>query len=207
MAPAGDMAPAGGAASAIGGEWDVVLPLNVLRDELAAVQNDLRQTLLTVSSYNANFEAAERDGWEASALATIAAEYSGPISWKQNALLARDAGVAVAMAATARGRKNQGETQVAFDQFSGVLNNNPPKLPPPDPSASREETASRAALMKRMQIAQARLKDASADDAALKAAAETAPHEAAILAALMKFTAHPDYGSAAEPEYQQFAGC
>ena len=39
-----------------------------------------------------------------------------------------------------------------------------------------------------------------------KPPAETAPHEAAILAALMKFTAHPDYGSAAEPEYQQFAG-
>ena len=90
-------------------------------------------------------------------------------------LLARDAGVAVAMAATARGRKNQGETQVAFDQFSGVLNNNPPKLPPPDPSASREETASRAALMKRMQIAQARLKDASADDAAFKAARRNCP--------------------------------
>ncbi len=56
--------------------------------------------------------------------------------------------------------------------------------------------------MARMQTAFDRLKEAGANEAALKQKADAATHEARVLAALAKFSAHEDYGSAEEPEYQ-----
>jgi cytochrome c556 len=115
--------------------------------------------------------------------------------------------VALASAATARGRQNFNDAQLANEQLVAVLNNNTPAgLGTPDPSASREETADRAALMARMQVAFDRLKEAGADAAALRKNAATAAHEARILAALMKFTSLADYASAEEPDYQAASG-
>ena len=188
------------------GVWDAVLPLDVLQNEIAAVRNDLNGHLVAVGSYNTGFEQVNLDGWQMSALATIAAEHGGPISWKDDALLARDAAVAVANAASGRGRENFNAAKTAFDQLVGVLNNNaPPDLGTPDPKASREETADRAALMKRMETAEKRLKEAAADEKSLAAKKDEARREAAVLAALAKFTAHPDYTSAAEADYQAAA--
>lgn len=188
------------------GNGDVVLPLDVLRNEIAAVNNDLGRKLLTVGSYNESFEQVSVDGWVMSALATIAATHPASISWKGNALLARDAAVAVAMSATARGRESFKEAQLASEQLAAVLNNNsPPGLPSPDPAASREETADRAALMIRMQSAFDTLKEIGADEGAFQDGRETAGHEAGILAALVRFTSHSDYGSAEEPDYQAAA--
>lgn len=190
-----------------GGGWEEVFPAENLQREIAAVRNALSQNLLTVGSYNESFESVANDGWLMSALATIALEHSASISWKPNALLARDVGIAVAAAATARGRQSFTAAQLAGEQLASVLDNNtPPGLPTPDPAASREETADRAALMARMQVAFDRLKESGADDSALKKNADPAAHEARVLAALAKFTAHGDYGSADEPEYQAAAG-
>src|SRR5690606_33802093 len=141
-------------------DWPSILPLDVLRNEIAAVGNDLGEKLLTVGSYNAAFEDVSRNGWLLSALATIASEYPDPISWKSNALLARDQAVAVAMSATARGRQNFSEAQLANELVAAIINNNtPPGLSAPDPAASREETADRSALMSRMQLAFDSLKE------------------------------------------------
>jgi hypothetical protein len=196
-------APPPSASGGSGANWDQVLPAEDLQKEIAAVRNDLTEKLRTVGSYNAAFEAVGRDGWLMSALATIAKEHPAPISWKGNALLARDASVALANAATARGRQNFNDAQLASEHVAAVLNNNtPPGLPTPDPAASREETADRAALMARMQAAFDTLKEDSGD---LKKNADTAAHEARLLAALAKFTSHKDYSSAGEPEYQAAA--
>ncbi|MGC1274680.1 MAG: cytochrome c [Planctomycetaceae bacterium] len=201
MPPGGEPSPVPSA-----GDRETVLPLETLRNEIAAVNNDLGKKLLTVGSYNDSFEQVSVDGWVMSALATIAAEHPASISWKGNALLARDAAVAVAMSATARGRESFNEAQLASEQLSAVLNNNTPSgLPAPDPAASREETADRAALMTRMQSAFDTLKEIGADESAFHGGRETAGHEAGILAALARFTSHSDYGSAEESEYQAAA--
>lgn len=205
-APPVPMARVDDAPAETGEDWTSILPLDALRNEISSLNNDLARQLLTVGSYNDSFGQVSADGWVMSALATIAAEYPAPISWKENALLARDAAVAVAMSATARGRARFSEVQLANEQLSAILNNNvPPGLPDPDPQASREETADRAALMLRMQTAFDRLKAASGDEAAFAADAAVASHEAMLLAALAKFTAHRDYGSAEEPDYQEAA--
>lgn len=185
--------------------WDAVLPAESLQREIASVRNDLSQKLLTVGSYNESFESVGNDGWLMAALATIAQEHPASISWKGNSLLARDAAVAIASAATARGRKNFGDAQLASEQLTAVLDNNTPNLPAPDPAASREETADRAALMARMQAAFDRLKASAADDAVFRKELDASGHEARILAALAKFTAHTDYTSADEADYQAAA--
>ena len=182
------------------------LPTEILLNELGAARNEVGQNLNTLASYNSSLEKVELDAWELSALATLAAEHSGKISWKDNALKARDAAVAIAMAATGKGRENLKKADVAYQQFSGVINNNPPPdLAAPDPQQSREETADRASLMKRMQTAQERLKEAAASDSAFKTNQQRSIHEALILGTLTRFTAHGSYGSASEGEYQKFA--
>jgi len=197
-------APASASESPAAG-WNAILPVESLQREIATVRNDLSEKLLTVGSYNESFEAVANDGWLMSALATVAQEHSAPISWKGNSLLARDAAVSVASAATARGRQNFNDAQLASEQLTAVLDNNAPDLPKPDPSASREETADRAALMARMQAASDRLKAAGTDESAFKKDLDAAGHEARVLAALAKFTSHGDYTSADEPEYQSAA--
>jgi len=188
------------------GDWGTLLPVEVLQNEIAAAKNDLAEKLLTVGSYNAAFEQVSQDGWLLSALATIASEHPASISWKGDALLARDAAVAVAMAATARGRANFSEAQLASEQLAAVLNNNTPAgLASPDASMSREESADRAALMARMQTAFDRLKESGADEAAFTTNRAAIGQESRLLGALAKFTAHSDYGSAEEPEYQSAA--
>ena len=59
--------------------------------------------------------------------------------------------------------------------------------------------------MSRMQLAFDSLKEATADDAAFQERRAIALHEAAVLAALTQFTAHSDYSSADEPDYQSAA--
>jgi cytochrome c556 len=187
-------------------DWTKLIPLDVLRNEIAGVGNRLGEKLLTVGSYNASFEQVSLDGWLMSALATIVSEYPEPISWKENALLARDRAVAVATAATARGRQNFNEAQLANEQLAAIVNNNTPAgLPEPDAAAPREETADRAALMARMQTAFDSLKEPGGNEAAFQSGRDAALHEAAMLAALAKFTSHQEYGSAEEPDYQAAA--
>jgi cytochrome c556 len=187
-------------------DWEELLPRDTLLNEVAALRNAMGEGLLTVGSYNNAFEQVSNAGWEMSALATIAGEHPAAISWKPNALLARDTAMAIAMAATARGRENFKQAQVAKEQLLAVLNNNtPPGLPAPDPAASREETADRAALMTRMQKSLDALKSFTGDAAALKKGGATASTEAHVLAALAKFTSHKDYGGAENADYQQFA--
>ena len=191
------------AAEATPADWAAILPLEALQNEVASVRNGLNERLLTVGSYNAAFEQVSNDGWLMSALATIAYEHPASFSWKDKALLARDAAVGVAMAATARGRQNFNDAELANEQLVAILNNNvPPGLPEPDPAASREETADRASLMNRMQSAADRLKEYVADAAALQTNAPAASQEARVLAALAKFAAHQDYGSTENDDYQ-----
>ena len=162
--------------------------------------------LLTVGNYNDAFEQISNDGWVMSALATIVAETSEEISWKPNALLARDTAVKLAGAAAGRGRQNFSEAQAAQEQLFAILNNNvPPGLPEPDLTASREETADRAALMTRMQSAFDRLKSLSGNDGEFTKNAAAAAQDARLLAALAKFTSHKDYGGTANADYQEFA--
>lgn len=187
-------------------DWGDVLPLGVLQREIAAVRNRLGEALLTVGTYNSAFEEVANAGWEMSALATIVSEHPAEISWKDQALFARDAAVGVAMAATGRGRENFNTAQLASEQTFAIHNNNsPPGLAEPDPEASRGETADRAALMSRMQTAFDALKEAGADAASLKESGEEASHEAHVLAALAKFTANPDYTAADNEDYQSAA--
>ncbi|MDQ3329501.1 MAG: cytochrome c [Planctomycetota bacterium] len=198
--------PSASQPAAAASDWDAVFPREVLQTELASLRNAVGEGLLTVGSYNNAFEQISTDGWVLSALATIASEHPDATSWKANALLARDMATGLAMAATARGRQNFSEAEVAKERLFAVLNNNtPPGLPDPDPAASREETADRAALMTRMQRAADRLKNLIGDEATFKKDAAVASHEAHVLAALAKFTSHRDYGSTDEADYQSAA--
>lgn len=194
-------------AEASAGEgWAKWLPVEVLRNEIALVNNRLARNLLTSGSYNSTFEEISQDGWVLSALATIASQHPEEFSWKANALLLRDVSVNLAMAATARGRAAYQESGLAGEQITAILNNNSPAgLEEPDPEVSLEETADRASLMHRMESAQNRLKELGGDQAALKTNAEEINREARVLAALARFTAEKDYGSAENADYQAAA--
>lgn len=183
--------------------WDQILPLETLQAEITAVRNRLGENLLTVGTYNSSFEEVSNAGWEMSALTTIASEHAASISWKGQALFARDAAVRLAMAATSRGRENFNAAELASEQVFALLNNNPPPgLSEPDPETSREETADRAALMTRIQTAFDELKGAGATETTLRTQSEVAIHEARLLGALARFTADSDYTAAENADYQ-----
>ncbi len=186
--------------------WEEILPREHLLNEVASLRNEIGEGLLTVGNYNSAFEQVSHDAWVMSALATIVSESADEISWKANALLARDTAQKLAGSAMSRGRENFKQAEAAKEELFAVLNNNtPPGLPEPDPEASREETADRAALMTRMQSSFDHLKSFAGNDAELTKNAATAGQEARVLAALAKFTSHKDYGGTGNDDYQEFA--
>lgn len=204
--PFAEPAPPESEATSGAASWEEILPGELLLIEVAALRNEIGEGLLTVGNYNEAFEQISNDGWVMSALATIASASADRISWKDNALLARDTAVKLAGAASGRGRQSFKEAATAKDELFAILNNNtPPGLPEPDPAASLEETADRAALMTRMQSAFERLKSFAGNEAQLTKNAAAAAQEARVLAALAKFTSHKDYSGTANADYQEFA--
>ena len=187
------------------GEWGGVITAERLRDEVKAARNTLAGLTRTVAAFNRDYAAGGDAAAVLAAAATIAAEHPGPIPFKESAPALRGLSGQVAAAATARGRTAWLKTRDAFLPLDAVLNGNAP----PDGAANADDSraiyADRAALMRRMQRAYDRLTQDYATASRLKDDATGAAAEASVLAALMEFSAHPDYDGAESEDYDGWA--
>ncbi|QDT37280.1 hypothetical protein [Stratiformator vulcanicus] len=186
--------------------WGDAVSMTVLTEEISSLSNDLAAVLISVGSYNRGYEQVQLGGEVLAAMCDIVAAHPESVSWKADALLARDRGTAVAAEATGSGRSKFAPTQLAFEQFSSILNNNrPPGLPEPDADLPRSEIAARGQLMQRMDAAFSRLRQASGDSSGFAANSEELAHEAAVLGLLMKYTTGGDYADVEVAPYRSTA--
>ena len=184
--------------------WAPVISAEDLRDEIARARNVLAAAVATVAAFNREADALPVEAATLAAMAEITAAHPGRVPWKDYAPAVRTLAVRVGEAAGARGRAARDAARQAFDPLDSVLGGNPP---PDDAIAEfdRVVDAPRGELMARMQTALEGLQQDAPDADALARGGDDLARGAAVLAALAKFTAHPDYPSAEEEDYRKWS--
>lgn len=192
-------APAGG------DDWSAYISMDQLLEESKKIRNQLKGLLQTQAAYNENFEVIKMDGAVMAALAGIVAQAGDGVNWKEKAPYIRDYGWELVDSAKGLGKPNYEKTNTAYENMQSVFDGSIP-AGAAEPASSRPfpEVAPRYYLMKRMKLAFNALKLNINTQEKLKSEQDMALHEAMILAALTKVVSLKDYGSADEPEYQQF---
>ncbi len=186
--------------------WSEFLPVEDLQSETKKIQSRVKASLQGPGTYNGNYKDIAVDGAVIAALAGIAIEHGGDVSWKKNAPLIRDLGHELSQAATGLGKENFEKSKTAFDKldsvFGGAIPADAPKAAPKRPF---NETADRDGLMKRIEKARNHLRDNINTEAKLKAGTDDILHETLMIATLGKVVTTEGYGSADEQDYQNFA--
>ena len=186
--------------------WSEFLPAENLQSETKKIQSRVKGWLQGPGTYNGNYKEIAVDGAVIAALAGIAIEHSGEISWKKNAPLIRDLGHELSQAATGLGKENYEKSKTAFDKldsvFGGAIPADAPKAAPKRPF---NETADRGEVMKRIDKARNHLRDNINTEAKLKAGTDDILHETMMISTLGKVVTTDGYSSADEKDYQNFA--
>ncbi|QDT14833.1 cytochrome c [Alienimonas californiensis] len=186
------------------GGWGTVISAEDLRDEIKRSRNEIAAAVGTVAAFNRMQADLPAEAAALAAMAQITAEHPGAVPWKENADAVRTLAVRVGEAAGSRGRTARDEARESFDPLDSILGGNPP----PDGAVAefdRQIDAPRGDLMKRMGTALKYLQQEAPDADTMTANADDLARQAAVLAALGRFTAHEAYDNAAEPDYQQWA--
>lgn len=185
--------------------WADFIDPDQLVDETKKLRNQLKGLLQTLATYNEGFETVKIDGAVLAALATIATELPGDMSWKSNAPYIRDYGWEIVESAQGLGKPNFDKARLAYENLQAVFSGTIP-VDATEPASERPfpDIAPRVFLMKRMKLAFTSLKMNINTAEKLSSEQDEALHETMVLAALTKVVSLKDYTSADEPDYQNF---
>lgn len=199
-------APAATASKSGGHAWQEVIPMEELQSEVKTLRNSLTKSVANPAVYGQNFKMIATEGAEMAALAGIVQEHSESISWKDKAQFVRDFGAQLNQSAVGLGKENFDKTKTAYQKLTSVLDGSVP-ADAGDVPATRpfNETASRKALMKRIEKAKDWLKQDVNSEAKFKSMSDQIQHESAILAALATVVTTNGYEYTENDDYQQFA--
>lgn len=194
-------APTADTSSSSGGDWESLLPVEVLESEVKSIRNFLNQKLQSVGTYNSAVTMIPPRAATLAALAAIAADHSGHISWQADAGYVRDLAASMNSDVLQRGPKDQRRLLAIFENLADTLNRSRPSdLPAPDPETALSDVAEMRLLMMRMEQAEQRLRT-EVNESSFRSQAELVTHEAAMLSGLMQAMATETYGYADDPEF------
>jgi len=185
-------------------EWQQLADIEVLSDEVKQLRNRLTANLRTVATYNRNLDAVHNDAIILAAIAAVVAIHPGSLSWQEKAGAIRDLARAMASRAGETGREAFSRTQIAFDQLVVILDGG---IPPGDDAPADipfSDVAERSELMKRIKRSFDWLKAEINTESRFRESAGEAARQAALLAVLGGIVSTESYGSADEPQYQQY---
>ncbi len=186
--------------------WQVLLPMEELQGEIKTIRSNLTKSLANPGQFNQNFKSIAVDGAELAALAVIVQEHGESLSWKDKAPYVRDFGIQINQSAIGLGKENFDKTKSAFQRLSTALDGSIPADAGDVPTVRPlNETASRKALMKRIEKAKDWLKQDVNSEAKFQSKSDQIRHEAAILSALATVITTSGYEYAENDDYQMFA--
>lgn len=185
--------------------WQKLITAATIDAELKRIRNQLTNYLGSVGRYNQNFEKIQVESATLAALALIAGDYPGDIRWKERAPFIVHHASGMELAADGRGRAAFTKTEAHFQELLVVLNGGQPASEiPTDDELTWADRASRASLMRRMQIDFDWLQGNVNSDATIMSAKEKAKENAAVLAALVQVVGHESYDLADDDSYQKY---
>src|SRR5690606_17276308 len=123
--------PATGAGAAV--EWDEILPLPMLVEEVKLIRTRLTGNLQTVATFNRSQNPIALDGGSLAGLAAITPNYNDPLAWKDNARFVRDLAFEINENSAGTGREPFTNTKTPFDKLTVVLDGGlPPEMDAPE---------------------------------------------------------------------------
>jgi len=186
--------------------WSDYIPAETLQDEIKKARNRLTASLGSQGTYNGNYKVIAVDGAVIAALAGIAIEHSGDVSWKTNAPYIRKFGFELSEAAGGLGKESYEKSKTAFEKITAVFNGSiPADAGEAAPKQPFHEVADRGGLMKRIEQAKNWMRDNINTEAKLKGDADAILHEALIISTLGKVVTTEGYSNTDEEDYQQYA--
>lgn len=202
--------PAGGTTPApMGNEyaWSKIVTAETLEDEIKRINFQLDQDVSTPSEFNARGHKMCRQHFSLlGMLFAIISEYDGDVRWKDEAAEARalfsHAGL-VCKAATPNSYKEAKfrKTDLADMVRGARLQSGSGDAPA---ETDWERTCERSQLMKRIDAANLRLRELTADKGAFQSGADDVTHEAQMLAAIAEAMKKPGMPDGEDDDYQGF---
>ncbi len=187
-------------------DWAELISAEALDAEVKKIRNFLNPKLQSVGQYNSNLSMIPPQAASLSALAAVAAEHSGDISWKADALYIRDLAGKMNENPLQRGPKFQRALLALYEQISDTLNRSrPADLPEPDKESSLADHAEMSLVMKRMNQAYDEMKTNAGSEDSFRKSIEMVKQEASVMAALAKAITMEGYGYEDDEEFIAFA--
>ena len=188
-----------------GGEvdWESVIAIEVLNEEVKQIRNRLSANLQTVATFNREQEPNQVDAVVLSGLAAIAIMHPGDLNWKDKAPHIRDLANVIFNNCTTTGREAFAECEIAFEQIETMLDGGPvPADLEADPDRTPSEVADRYYLMYRFRITSSHLKSNVNSEARLKEDVAGVVRDLSVLSALATLISMDSYEYSVESDYQ-----
>lgn len=187
-------------------EWAELLPADLLTAEVNRIRERFTPKLDSVATFNNSLLDFPPYAAELAALAGIATEHSGDISWKQNAKHVRDLASEMLVDQLQRGQKSYEQVKQPFEKITTILDGERPAgLPEADDATDFAMTADFGDLMRRFEAGQNSLRSTGGSEPAFKQNAADLTRETRVLAALSEVIASDDYGYGEDPQFQGYA--
>jgi hypothetical protein len=203
--PSADLA--GSSADPQGGvDWALQLPVDVLESEVKSARNFLKEKLRSVASYNSAVTMIPVRAAMIAVLAGIAAEHTGDISWKDDALYVRDLARNMNESVLKRGPKDQRRLLRLFEDLADTLNRSRPAgLKEPSTEVTLSDAAGMGMIMLRIEESEQRLRT-EVTDGGFQSQSQMVKHEASLTAGLMHTIGQESYGYSGDPDFLAHAG-
>lgn len=186
--------------------WSQVISAEALDREVKSIRNFLQPRLQTTGRYNTNLAMIPPQAAALAALAGIAGQHEGKITWKADALYIRDLAGSMNSEPLKRGAAAQRRLLGSFEKISDTLNRSRPSdLPEPKADASIADYAEISLLMKRMDAAYNRMKTEAGSEDAFSKNLDMVRQEAAVLSALTKVVTLKGYDYEEDEDFLGFA--
>ncbi len=186
--------------------WARLIDMEVLDAEAKRLRQELTVHLQSIGKYNAHYQDVGVAGAALAAVAEIAAEHPGTVSWKKNAPMVRDLGMRIHAAASAIGDQAYQQTKKEYDRLVDVMDGNvPADLPPSELRRDFAEAAGRGGVMKRMDRSLQWLKKNGTTAQGLKKESARALEESTLLGALARVILVGKYDSNDDAKYRGHA--
>ena len=193
-------------AAASGDDWPSAITAEELNAEVKAIRNFLNPKLQNTGQYYSNMSMIPHHAATLAALAGVAAQHPGEISWKADALYIRDLAGSMNEKPLQRSPTFQRRLLGLFEQISDTLNRSrPADLEEPDAEASIADYAEMPMLMKRMDEAYKTMKTNAGSEPAFRKNTDMIRRQAAALGALAKVITTEGYGYEDDDEFIAFA--
>jgi len=188
------------------GEWDQLIPIKALDEEVTSVRNFLNQSLQSVGTYNSSMLMIPPKAASLAALATILDKHPGDVAWKEDAAYIRNLAKKMNESDLQRGKKDQSRLLTLFENMTDTFNRSRPSgLEEPPAEDSFADVAEMRLLMMRMESAEKKMKNEAGSEAAFTSQKDIVLHEAALLGTMTKVITQEGYGYADDPEFLGYA--